>query len=250
MPVPSPTALRLGEIHFAANQFFTPKSPTTVTPTANALVLLLIEYSGGSTTPTPVQPSWASQAWTLVAATAEAGSEFAQVAVWWTIAAGSPSAAAVEVNFSAGGFDSGAGGALFEYATDYDATTPIRQFKSVTAASVAGNASLTDTFDAAPRGSSQLIEIGMARGNSTQFFANAAAGWTKPTPVDEGFGQTSYVAYAAGSNGSQYGGDFGDSTPGHDHANGAAFLALEVQGPPDPPPPRIVHPTRSLVMMR
>lgn len=234
MPVSSPTALRLGEIVTVGGTTMSAPEATTVTPTANALVILLIQYgSAGTTSPTPAQPSWAAQAWTEIAVTAEAGSSELQVGAWWTLATGSPGAADVDTSFSGSGFSAsfGAGGALFEYASGFSTSTPIRQFKSITAASIAGNASLTDTFTSAPLSGSQLLEIGMAAGNATQFFAHAASGWTKPTPIDEGGDQTSYVAHAAGSNGSTYGGDFGDSTPGHDHNGGVAFLAFEIQEP-------------------
>lgn len=233
MPVSSPTSLRLGEIVLTGGTTMSVPKATTVTPTANALVILLIQYgSAGTTSPSPSQPAWANQAWTQIAVTTEAGSSEIQVGAWWTIATSSPSAADVDITFSGNGFSTiGAGGALFEYASGFDTSTPIRQFKSITAASIAGGTELTDTFTSTPLSGSQLLEIGMAAGNSTQFFASGTSGWTKPTPIDEGGSQTSYVAYAAGSNGSTYGGDFGDSTPGHDHNNGAVFLAFEIQEP-------------------
>lgn len=232
MPISTITPIQVGQLNSAGGfALLTPTGAGTVTPSANALVILLIGRragGGGSSTATPVQPSWAAQAWTAIVNTATVGTDEVQADMWWTIAVASPSAAQVTTNFSGNGF-AVATGALWEVASGYHATTPIRQYKTASAATLAGNVALTGTFDSTPLSSSQLIEQGWASGWNSQALADPSSGWTKNIGTDEGSGQTSYVASAVGSNGTGFGGDFANSTPTQDHNGGAWFIAAEIQ---------------------
>lgn len=251
MPVATHTLLRSQQLLTTGGaSLLSPESPNTVTPTGSALVILTAQWceASGATTPTPVQPSWANQAWTEIDVTPVVGTSNMQVGAWWTLAVASPSAAAVTINFSGSGFNgTGAGCTLTEYASGFDTSTPIRQTKVASVTELLDGATLNGTFDSTPNSGSELMQVGMATTGTFQFFTVPVSGWTKSTPTDdsspvgdEGASQTSLLAWADGANGTGFGARFGETTA-HDQPTGAVILAFEIQEPVSAQAARSMH---------
>lgn len=208
-----------------------------VTPTANALVLCFIFWgsSDNSTVSSVEQPTWASQAWTQGGISTGVGDRFSKVALYWTIATSSPSADNMLITMStANNWQIGAG--LWEIATGYHTTSPVRQTKLAEDGSTRvgsgtsptpGN-ELTGTLDQTPNSGSLIILLGKAQQQNNYNFCDVISGFTKTGPAtEEGGGQVSIIATAAGSNGTSFGGDFGDT--GQDQVSGCVWMAAEIQ---------------------
>lgn len=231
--------------HMGGNTTRTIPESGNVTPTANALVLFGCTFaSDASRTVSSIDtPTWATGAWTAGPISTAVGSGFVRIFWYWTIATASPSADNVTVTLSAAP-SPGFGCGLVQFATGYNTTTPIRQSKAATAATLTGGVALTGTFDSTPVSTSRLIMLGHGEGEPRWGFSDPVSGWTKTFPDEEGSNRTAYFAHADGSNGTSFGGDFSDS---EDSTGGAAWLALEIQAAGAAPVVRPSRPTLLLV---
>lgn len=160
--------------------------------------------------------------WQRAIASGVYGSENVEVELWYAITTSSPGSGTV-VGTWPSTFSQPKGFVVLEIASDYDPTTPIatQTGDSTGTSSLAVTTDHNGTLGTAPNSDSLIVQMMMgATANTT---VTPVTGFTLLGTNVGGGNKTAGAAYAAGSNGTGYGGQFGSA-----QTAGAAFVAMEI----------------------
>lgn len=226
MPISIPTE-PVTVIYSSANSLSV--TSNSFTPTSNSLIVVMcVERDPvGGVEFTDFTSTFSHTGWNIVSGTStEYGSDNSYIVVGWCITSSSPGSGTVTATFETVNPDR-LSLRVFEIASGFDLTNPIRQYKvdgqGATATSYSTN------FDSVPLPTSVLLAVGCGLDSTGTPIISPGTGWTELSQ-DSNSTFNSNSQYTSGSNGT----GMGISWDTIDQANGITMGAVEIQEPQEP----------------
>ena len=198
----------------------------SASPTAGALVLVPFGsgWGFGPTSISSVTSAFAIEgSWTVVVESDPFGSREIISGWAWAIASGSPGSGTVTITW-ANSFSQVKAGGVFEIATGFDSSTPIRSGATDFAgtASLAATTDLSGTLATAPLSTSRVLSYIFGRESNTTY--TPGSGYTLVGSAVAGNNHSSGVAERGSSTSTAFAAQFGAIM-----SAGAAISAIEIQ---------------------